>query len=91
VVLGVVAHAVVGAVAAVAAAPVLAGGAVAWALARGQWSTVDRTRVALERVLDAAETRLATGGAGPALGPGARPGGPAALLDALDGVRRALR
>jgi hypothetical protein len=88
VVLGAVAHVVVGAVAAVAAAPVLAGGAVAWALARGQRSAVDRTRVALERVLDAVETRLATG---PALGPGVRPGGPAALLEALDGVRRALR
>jgi hypothetical protein len=85
VVLGVVAHAVVGAVAAVAAAPVLAGGAVAWAIARGQRASAGRTRVALERVLDAAETRLA---AGP---PPARPPAGAGLLDVIDGVRRALR
>jgi hypothetical protein len=65
-----------------AAVPLLAGGAAAWALGRGQRDAAERAREALERLLDRAE--------GPALAPppAARA---AALLDALDGVRRALR
>jgi hypothetical protein len=65
-----------------AAVPLLAGGAAAWALGRGQRDAAERARAALERLLDRAE--------GPAVAPppAARA---AALLDALDGVRRALR
>lgn len=84
--LGVVAHALLAVAAPVAVIPVLAGGAAAWALTRGQREAVARTRAALERLLDAVETRLA---AGPPPAASRAAGG--ALLEVLDGVRRALR
>ncbi|GJG87825.1 hypothetical protein tb265_30060 [Gemmatimonadetes bacterium T265] len=88
---GVVAHAMLAVVAPVAVLPVLAGGAAAWAIARGHREAVARGTVALETLLDRVEGELAAG-AGPAGAVGA--GGvrsAAGLLDAIEGVRRALR
>ncbi len=83
---GVVAHALLAVVAPVAAVPVLAGGAAAWVIARGHRDAVARGGAALEALLDRVEGGLA----GPAAS--SRPGERAAgLLDAIDGVRRALR
>jgi len=84
---GVVAHAVLALVAPVAALPVLAGGAAAWAIARGHRDAVARGAAALEALLDRVEGGLAADGR-PPLGAGERAAG---LLDAIDGVRRALR
>jgi hypothetical protein len=78
---GAVAHALVAVVAPLAAIPLLAGGAAAWALGRGQRSAAERTRAALEQLLDRVE-------ADP---PAAPPPRAAALLGVLDEVRRALR
>lgn len=85
--LGVVAHALLAVVAPVAVIPVLAGGAAAWALTRGQREAVARTQAALEQLLDQVETRLAAGP--PSAAP--RPATATGLLDMIDGVRRALR
>jgi hypothetical protein len=81
---GVVAHALLAVVAPMAVIPVLAGGATAWALGRGHRATAERTQAALEQLLDRVEA------ASPPVAPPA-PARAAALLDALDGVRRALR
>jgi hypothetical protein len=79
---GVVAHALVAVVAPLAVIPVLAGGAAAWALGRGHRTAAERTQAALEQLLDRVEARSAAGAPQPRA---------AALLDVLDGVRRALR
>jgi hypothetical protein len=84
---GVVAHAVMAVVAPLAVIPLLAGGAAAWALGRGHRAAAERTQAALEQLLDRAEAAGAVG----ALPPPAPAARGAALLDALDGVRRALR
>jgi hypothetical protein len=77
---GLVAHAVLAVLLPVAAIPVLAGGGVAWALARGHRGDVARVTEALERLLDRAET-------GEGLAGGSTAG---SLLDLLGGVRRAI-
>ncbi len=87
---GVVAHAMIAVVAPLAALPVLAGGAAAWAIARGHRGLVARGGGALETVLDRVEAALAAG-AGPGRPPLGAAERAAGLLDAIDGVRRALR
>ena len=77
---GLVANAVLALLIPVAAIPVLAGGGVAWALARGHRGDVARVTEALERLLDRAETGEGLGGGGSA----------GSLLDLLGGVRRAI-
>ena len=77
--LGVVADALIGIVAPLAAFPALAGGGTAWALARGHRTTVARTQLALERVLDQLE-----------LASTAEPTRPSTLREVLNGVRRSL-
>ncbi len=84
---GVVAHAVLALVAPVAALPVLAGGAAGWAIARTHRDAVARGGAALEALLDRVEGGLAAEER-PRFGTGERAAG---LLDAIDGVRRALR
>jgi Flp pilus assembly protein TadB len=79
---GVVANAVLAVVAPLAVVPVLAGGGVAWALARGHRTMVSRTQVALERVLDQVEHDAPAATAAPLA---------SALREVLDGVRRARR
>lgn len=53
--IGVVANTLLGVLVPLAAIPALAGGATAWALARGHRATVARVQLALERVLDQVE------------------------------------
>ena len=74
---GLVANAVLALLVPVAAIPVLAGGGVAWALARGHRGDVARVTEALDRLLDRAESGDGAGGSG-------------SLLELLGGVRRAL-
>jgi hypothetical protein len=74
---GLVANAVLALLVPVAAIPVLAGGGVAWALARGHRGDVARVTEALDRLLDRAESGEGAAGSG-------------TLLDLLGGVRRAL-
>ncbi|MDF1501655.1 hypothetical protein [Roseisolibacter sp. H3M3-2] len=75
---GVVANALLAVVVPVAVLPVLAGGGVTWALARGHRGAVARAALALVRVLDHLEHAPA---------PAPRP---PTLRDVIDGVRRSL-
>lgn len=74
---GLVANALLAVLVPMAVLPVLAGGGVAWALARGHRADVARVTEALERLLDRAESNDGPGGTG-------------SLLELLGGVRRAL-